>query len=272
MDANQPDKTTRVQMSATYPVNNPSTESVRAFSTLSSRNLKANVLLNSDDYAVPIHKKNPAALLKAIDDNLNQTAKEWGCSKQEVEAMLGSSSKINEPVCGIVANNLMKLFLDTDHFNYDFSQGHSLSLQQLQETLSRLPTSKHFVLRVNDGGLGHAYVIDLPVNTKPDRDAFLYQSDLGDGATRPLRLEDWMNQKASHPLPLSEINRHFNNISHGLLDTALIAKIFDIDGNPNMLRPQRLDLNANRNFNFQLAEYTRENLEKNVMAITEHCK
>lgn len=139
-------------------VYNRSTQHVLDFAILSSLSLRANVLLNSMDNSIPIHHKSPSALLKAIDDNIEQTAKEWGCSTMEVEAMLGSSKRINEPVCGVTANNVMKLFLDTDHFSYDFERGQTLSLPQLQQQLFNLPAYKHFVLRVNDSRLGHAYL------------------------------------------------------------------------------------------------------------------
>ncbi|SEK21938.1 Cycle inhibiting factor (CIF) [Kosakonia sacchari] len=258
-------------ISSSRSVYNLSTQYVLDFAILSSLNLRANVLLNSIDNAIPIHHKSPSALLKAIDDNIEQTAKEWGCSTMEVEAMLGSSKRINEPVCGVTANNVMKLFLDTDHFSYDFERGQTLSLPQLQQQLVNLPADKHFVLRVNDSRLGHAYVIDLPDNAKPQRDAFLYQSDLGDGATRPLRFRDWMNKKASHPLSLNDINAHFINMAHGNIDPEHIAKLFDIDSNPKMLRLERLNSRNYQGFNFQLAEYDPKTLETNIAAIKARC-
>ncbi|WP_312739822.1 cycle-inhibiting factor [Cedecea neteri] len=269
----QSSRTTRTSATASSSrsVNNPSTRLVQDFAKLSGKNLRANVLLNSDDNSVPIHHKSPSALLKAIDDNISNTARDWGMPKHEVEAMLGSSKRINEPVCGVTANNVMKLFLDTDHFSYAFEHGRTMSLPQLQQQLANLPAHKHFILRVNDAGMGHAYVIDLPASTKPRRDAFLYQSDLGDGATRPLRLDDWMSKKASQPVSLNDINTHFMNMAHGRIDPGHIAKLFDVDSNPNMLRPERLDLQKNQGFNFQLAEYDPANLERNVSAIKARC-
>jgi len=259
-------------ISSSHCVYNQSTQHVLDFAILSSLNLRANVLLNSIDNSIPIHHKNPSALLKAIDDNIEQTAKEWGCSIMEVEAMLGSSKCINEPVCGVTANNVMKLFLDTDDFSYDFEQGQTLSLSQLQQQLANLPAYKHFILRVNDSRLRHAYVIDLPDNVKPQRDAFLYQSDLGDGATRPLCFRDWMNKKASHPLSLNDINTHFINMASNNMDPEHIARLFDIDGNPKMLCLERLNSRNYQGFNFQLAEYDPKNLKNNIAAIKARCR
>lgn len=262
---------TNAPASASRSANNPSTRHLQDFAKLSATSLRANVLLNSDDGDTPIYRKSPSALLKAIDDNIEQTARDWGCSKPEVEAMLGSSKRFNAPVCGVTANNVMKLFLDDDRHSYSFEKGHSISLSQLQHQLAKLPADKHFILRVNDGGMGHAYVIDLPASAKPHRDAFLYQSDLGDGATRPLRLEDWMSRKAAHPIALNDINTHFNNMARGKVDPEHIAKLFDIDGNVKMLRPERLNVHKNNSFNFQLAEYSPKNLEKNMTLIKARC-
>lgn len=273
MQVNSSQQTHAVQntLSPAHRVNNLSTQCVTDFALLSASNLRANALLNSLDNSTPIHHKSPSALLKAIDDHIKQTAEEWGCSTAEVEAILGSSKRINEPVCGVTANNVMKLFLDTDHFSYDFEHGKTLSLPQLQQQLANLPADKHFVLRVNDTRLSHAYVIDLPASNGPQRDAFLYQSDLGDGATRPLSLRDWMLKKASYPLSLNDINTHFINMTQGNIDAEHLAKLFDIDSNPQMLRPERLDPRKYQGFNFQLAEYNPKNLANNIAAIKARC-
>ncbi|MGY2288716.1 cycle-inhibiting factor [Pseudomonas sp. SDO528_S397] len=269
----KPSRTSRTSATASSSrsVNNPSTRMVQDFAQLSAKNLRANVLLNNEDNSIPIHHKSPSALLKAIDDNISQTAQEWEMPRHEVEVMLGSSKRIREPVCGITANNVAKLFLDTDSFSYAFERGQTISLPQLQQQLANLPAHKNFILRVNDRGLGHAYVIDLPASANPRRDAFIYQSDLGEGATRPLYLNDWMNKKASHPVSLNDINTHFMNMSQGRIDPEHIAKLFDIDGDPKMLRPERLDLRKNHGFNFQFSEYDPANLERNITEIKTRC-
>jgi hypothetical protein len=254
-----------------HSINNPSTQHVQDFATLSARSLRANVLLNSDDHSVPIHAKNPSALLEAIDNNISQIAKDWGVSIQEVEAMLGSSKRIIEPVCGVTANSIMKLFLDNDIFSYSFEKGQSLSLSQIQEQLASLPAHKNFILRVKDGGLGHAYVIDFPATINPSRDAFLYQSDLGEGVTRELRFEDWMTQKAAHPISLDDINTHFTGMSQNQIDLAHIAKLFDIDGNVKMMRAEHLNSHKTSEFNFQFFEYDLKNLENNMSIIKTRC-
>lgn len=83
---------------------------VRDFASLCSQNLKANVLLNSDDHEVPIHQKNPAAIMQNIDSNIKQMATDWGMSIEEVEVIIGREKGIVEPSCGVTANAIMKLF------------------------------------------------------------------------------------------------------------------------------------------------------------------
>lgn len=249
------------------PSQNPSTTHLKHFALAASTNLKANALLNSDDNGTPIHLKNPAAILKAIDDNIEATAKYWGMPKHEVEQMLGSSKRFNEPVCGVSANNVMKLFLDSDEHSYDFQNGQSLTLQGLHQRLEALPTDKNFILRVNDSVMGHAYIVDIPAGNKPDRDTFLYQSDLGEGPTRTLRLDDWMSGRAEHPLPLSEIKTHLNNMASGIADAEHLAGLFDIDKSSSLIRTERLNLATPAAFNLQLREYEPANLERNMAHI-----
>lgn len=271
-NASQQSRLSEIRVPVSHSINNPSTQHVQDFATLSARSLKANVLLNSDDHSVPIHAKNPSELLEAIDNTISQTAKDWGVSIQEVEVIFGRSKCIIEPVCGVTANTIMKLFLDNDIFSYSYEKGQSLSLSQLQERLTSLPAHKNFILRVKDGRLGHAYVIDSPATTNPSRDAFLYQSDLGEGVTREVRFEDWMTQKASHPISLDDIYTYFTGMAQDQIDLALIAKLFDIDGNVKMLCADPLISHKISEFNFQLYEYDLKNIENNMSIIKVHCE
>lgn len=270
-DFSQQSRVSGIGVPVSHSINNPSTQYVQDFATLSARSLRANVLLNSDDHSVPIHAKNSSELLEAIDNNISQTAKDWGVSIQEVEVIFGRSKCIIEPVCGVTANNIMKLFLDNDIFSYSYEKGQSLSLSQLQERLASLPAHKNFILRVNDGRLGHAYVIDSPATTKTSRDVFLYQSDLGEGVTRELRFVDWMTQKASHPISLDDIYAYFTGMAQDQIGLALIAKLFDVDGNVKMLRADHLISHKTSEFNFQLFEYDLKNIENNMSIIKAHC-
>lgn len=244
---------------------------VRDFASLCSQNLKANVLLNSDDHEVPIHQKNPAAIMQNIDSNIKQMATDWGMSIEEVEVIIGREKGIVEPSCGVTANAIMKLFLDKDGFSYCFENEQTLSLEQLQERLSCMPECKSFVLRVNDGALGHAYIVDIPKGENSCRPAFLYQLDLGEGVTRKLRFEDWMTHKALTPILLDDICNYFSCMSQNKTDLEQIATLFDIDGNVKMLRKENIQYQKHDNFSFQLFEYDTDNIEKNIEIIKSLC-
>ncbi|EGF7348286.1 cycle-inhibiting factor [Escherichia coli] len=267
-----PQNSVSVGVEATsHPSGSASALHVREFSSLCSQNFMANVLLNSDDHSVPIHKKKPSVIMEAIDNNLAQMANDWGVSFEEVEAIIGRKKGIVEPSCGVTANTIMKLFLDQDDFSYSFEKQQPLSLSELLECLSSLPEQQNFILRVNDGGLGHAYVIDIPAGANIGRSAFLYQSDLGEGVTRKLRFEDWMVQKALNPIPLDDIYRYFTCMAQNKVDLVQIAKLFDIDGNAQMLRPEHILHTKCSDFNFQLFEYDARILEKNISIIKILC-
>ncbi|EFF5566454.1 type III secretion system effector Cif, partial [Escherichia coli] len=210
------------------------------------------------------HQKNPAAIMQNIDSNIKQMATDWGMSIEEVEVIIGREKGIVEPSCGVTANAIMKLFLDKDGFSYCFENEQTLSLEQLQERLSCMPECKSFVLRVNDGALGHAYIVDIPKGENSCRPAFLYQSDLGEGVTRKLRFEDWMTHKALTPILLDDICNYFSCMSQNKTDLEQIATLFDIDGNVKMLRKENIQYQKHDNFSFQLFEYDTDNIEKTL--------
>ncbi|MBG6240721.1 MAG: hypothetical protein EKE20_01375 [Candidatus Symbiopectobacterium sp. Dall1.0] len=117
---------------------------VQKFATLASKNMKCNVLLNDDDYQTSIYNKKPDILIKRIEQNIETLASEWGCSKKEIESIMCINSGFKNPVCGIVANNVMKLFLDTEEVSYNSQESSSLSFGQLIERISTLPEDKHW--------------------------------------------------------------------------------------------------------------------------------
>ncbi|WP_369679475.1 hypothetical protein [Burkholderia ubonensis] len=51
----------------------------------------------------------------------------------------------------------MKLFLDDDSYSYKFNKSQCVSFDELCDRLDSLERDRSYVLRVNDGLLGHAY-------------------------------------------------------------------------------------------------------------------
>lgn len=105
-----------------FPTQHASAFHVRDFAFLCSKNLKANALLNSDDHTVPIHKKDPSAIMQNIYSNIKQMETDWEISIEEVEIIIGREKGIVEPSCEVTANAIMKLFLDKDDFTYCFEK------------------------------------------------------------------------------------------------------------------------------------------------------
>lgn len=98
--------------------------------------------------------------------------------------------------------------------------------------MAALPPDKNFLLREQDGGPRHTYVIDLPAKKSAVRPALLYQSDLGEDMTRAVKLTGWMEKKGRTPFELQKRVTHFDNMAQGHLDVPGIAALFDIDGDP----------------------------------------
>lgn len=225
--------------------------------------------MNDSDDDVPIFQREPKKIMEVINEGNKQRAAEWGMPLHEVEAMVGSASTFRDPVCGISATNIMKLFLDSEENNYSYARAENLDLPMIKEKLNSLSVDKHFLLRVQDRVLGHAYVVDLPASSEKMRPAFLYQSDLGDGVTRNTSLTDWMREKAHIPIDLNEIQAHFDNMASGNIDLECIAKLFDIDSNPLILRAERLLFG--KSSSFQIQEYDPNRLQRNVDTIVTLC-
>ncbi|PXX63823.1 Cycle inhibiting factor (CIF) [Pseudomonas sp. LAMO17WK12:I10] len=251
------------------PPQNMSTKLLQDFAHLAGSNIEANILLNESDDDVPIFQRDPKKIIENINEGNKQRAAEWGMPLHEVEAMVGSASTFRVPACGLSANNIMKLFLDSEEKNYSYAKAENLDLPMVKEKLDSLPVDKHFLLRVQDGGLGHAYVVDLPASDDKMRPAFLYQSDFGDGVTRSVSLTDWMREKAYIPIDMNEIYAHFDNMASGNIDLECIARLFDIDSNPLILKAESMRLG--KPSSFQIQEYDPARLQRNVDTIMALC-
>ncbi|VVP03622.1 cycle-inhibiting factor [Pseudomonas fluorescens] len=248
---------------------NKSTKLLQDFALLAGSNIEANILLNDSDDEVPIFQRNPRKTMEIINEGNRQRAAEWGMPLHEVEAMLGSASTFSDPVCGLSANNIMKLFLDSEESSYSYAKTENLDLPMVKERLNSLPAEKHFLLRVQDEGLGHAYVVDLPASDEKTRPAFLYQSDLGDGVTRSVSLTDWMREKGHIQMDMNDVYAHFDNMALGNIDLACIAKLFDIGSDPFALNAEAL--RRGKPSKFQVQEYDPDRLRHNVVTIVSLC-
>lgn len=218
--------------------------------------------MNCDEYHVPIKQKEPTKLCEKIIENIISVSKEWGCRQEEVENIFGYTNGFREPVCGLFANNIMKLFLDNDEEAFD--KNNFNPIKELPSIMSTLPEDKNFILRIQDKALGHAYVIDIPSGKNSSRQCFLYQTDLGEGVTRQVSSIEWMDVKRTEALLVSDFLSYINNMNNNIVKPDIIAKIFDITQSSNLLRIERLSQSKFHESGFLLEEYIEDNVISNI--------
>lgn len=145
-------------------------ESIQKLTILMNEDRGINAIMNCDEYHLPIKHKDPTKLCEKIIENISSLSKEWGCSQEEVENMFGYVNGFREPVCGLFANNIMKLFLDKNEEAFDKKNHNPIS--ELPSIINILPENKNFILRIQDKALGHTYVIDIPSGKNDSRQCF----------------------------------------------------------------------------------------------------
>ena len=224
-----------------------------------------NAIMNCDEYHIPINHKDPNTLCEKLEKNICSIAEEWGCSPKLVEETFGYINGFREPVCGLFANNMMKVFLDNDQETFD-NTGY-MPITELENTINKLPEDKNFILRIQDKALGHSYVIDIPSGKNDSRQCFLYQTDLGEGVTRQITASEWMQMERSNPLFLHDFLSYTQAMNNNTVNQTLIAKIFDITQSPNLLRFERLCLSTFKESTFLLKEYTENLVLENIEQI-----
>ncbi|BBG61907.1 cycle-inhibiting factor [Providencia rustigianii] len=224
-----------------------------------------NAIMNCDEYHIPISHKDPNTLCEKLEKNISSIAEEWGCSPKLVEETFGYINGFREPVCGLFANNMMKVFLDNDQETFD-NTGY-MPITELENTINKLPEDKNFILRIQDKALGHSYVIDIPSGKNDSRQCFLYQTDLGEGVTRQITASEWMQTERSNPLFLHNFLSYIQTMNNNTVNQTLIAKIFDITQSANLLRFERLCLSTFKESTFLLKEYTENLVLENIEQI-----
>ncbi|MGY4730849.1 cycle-inhibiting factor [Burkholderia pyrrocinia] len=242
------------------------------FCEFGARNLSANLLI-CDDSDGPIFGRNPLEIFARVSEIYN-SIKESGLSAVELTALgIPPPHSIQEPVCGSSANFMMKLFTDDDSYSYKFDKSQCVSFDEVCHRLDNLERDRSYVLRVNDGLLGHAYIVDIPAHDSMERPSFLYQSDLGDGATKSVRLSDWISQNWKNPINLSKFIEHFKNSrdgAQGEVAVRLIAELFDKFGDERNIDSTKFTLG--KESEYFIKEYCPKNLERNIVTLSGKCR
>ncbi|HHR5887220.1 TPA: cycle-inhibiting factor [Providencia alcalifaciens] len=243
----------------------PIYKQIQKLTQLMSEDKGINAIMNCDEYHIPINHKDPNTLCEKLEKNICSIAEEWGCCPKLVEETFGYINGFREPVCGLFANNMMKVFLDNDQETFD-NTGY-MPITELENTINKLPEDKNFILRIQDKALGHSYVIDIPSGKNDSRQCFLYQTDLGEGVTRQITASEWMQMERSNPLFLHDFLSYTQAMNNNTVNQTLIAKIFDITQSPNLLRFERLCLSTFKESTFLLKEYTENLVLENIEQI-----
>ncbi|CAG9435612.1 cycle-inhibiting factor [Providencia alcalifaciens] len=243
----------------------PIYKQIQKLTQLMSEDKGINAIMNCDEYHIPISHKDPNTLCEKLEKNISSIAEEWGCSPKLVEETFGYINGFREPVCGLFANNMMKVFLDNDQETFD-NTGY-MPITELENTINKLPEDKNFILRIQDKALGHSYVIDIPSGKNDSRQCFLYQTDLGEGVTRQITASEWMQTERSNPLFLHNFLSYIQTMNNNTVNQTLIAQIFDITQSPNLLRFERLCLSTFKESTFLLKEYTENLVLENIEQI-----
>lgn len=243
----------------------PIYKQIQKLTQLMSEDKGINAIMNCDEYHIPISHKDPNTLCEKLEKNISSIAEEWGCIPKLVEETFGYINGFREPVCGLFANNMMKVFLNNDQETFD-NTGY-MPITELENTINKLPEDKNFILRIQDKALGHSYVIDIPSGKNDSRQCFLYQTDLGEGVTRQITASEWMQTERSNPLFLHNFLSYIQTMNNNTVNQTLIAQIFDITQSPNLLRFERLCLSTFKESTFLLKEYTENLVLENIEQI-----
>ncbi|MGC3030397.1 cycle-inhibiting factor [Burkholderia sp. DN3021] len=242
------------------------------FCEFGARNLSANLMI-CDDSDGPIFERNPSEIFARVSETYN-SIKQSGLSEIELtELGIHPPHSIKEPICGSSANFVMKLFIDDESYSYKFDKSQCISIDEICHRLDNLDRDRSYVLHVIDGLLGHAYVVDIPAHDSMERSSFLYQSDLGDGATKSVRLSDWISQNGKNPINLGKFVEYFKNSRDGArggMAVRLIAELFDKFGDERNIDSTKFVID--KESKYFIKEYCPKNLVRNIVTLSEKCR
>lgn len=213
---------------------------VAKFAYEGKNNPKFNQIVNYDgEGGTPISSIDSGLLLERAYKNIDDTAKEWGMSREEVMVILGGDPSQQDPVCGVSAQNIIRLFLDTVTTGRAKVELPFTGKEELLRQVENRDSSKNYILMINDPNMGHAYTVDIPAQSSENTRVYLYQSDAGFGVTSELSLSDWMSVKGKQAIPLDRLIDAIDEFRAGVCNQQLIADVFDINSDPNAIHSEK---------------------------------
>lgn len=206
----------------------------------------SNRVMWNDRYDTLLIARDPKAIKSAIEETVEAFG---GLESYRELTGVEDPFKIN-PVCGLSANNVFKLMTEKD-VPIDPTSIQYLENTSFAEHVSTLDSHKNYVVMVNDGRLGHKFLIDLPASTQEPRKAYIIQSDLGGGAMPAVKIEHWISRRGGDNVPLDELNQLLSkDFSKMPADgqAHLLASALQIDKDPSKVDTSKLRLDGRLRF------------------------
>ncbi|WP_157683054.1 cycle-inhibiting factor, partial [Burkholderia ubonensis] len=190
----------------------------------------SNRVMWNDRYDTLLTSRSPKVIWTAIEENVN----EFGGLESYKEITGVDPFELTDPVCGLSANNMFKLMTEKDS-PIDPTAVQYLQNESFAEHLKTLDPKKNHVVMVEDGRLGHKFLIDLPASTNEFRKAHIIQSDLGGGALPPVTIESWVNRRGSDNIPIDDLVQLLSDDFAKMPSNAqanLLASVLEVDKDP----------------------------------------
>ncbi|EDS83286.1 hypothetical protein BURPSS13_X0054 [Burkholderia pseudomallei S13] len=224
----------------------------------------SNRVMWNDRYDTLLIARDPREIKNAIEKSVT----DFGGLENYKELTGGADPfALMTPVCGLSANNIFKLMTEKD-VPIDPTSIEYLENTSFAEHVNTLDSHKNYVVIVNDGRLGHKFLIDLPALTQGPRTAYIIQSDLGGEALPAVRVEDWISRRGSDPVSLDELNQLLSKDFSKMPDdvqTRLLASILQIDKDPHKVDIKKLHLDGK--LRFASHEYDFRQFQRNAQYV-----
>ncbi|EKK0140599.1 cycle-inhibiting factor [Salmonella enterica] len=214
-----------------------------------------NRLLWNDDWENKISSRDYAKITLEITNNVESLG------GLEIYKALTTENPyaLTDPICGTSAQNIFKLMVEDD---LPVNPAEMIKKHPSDTgDLDKMAEDKSYVLLVNDGRLGHMFLIDKPAGSNA---GYIYQSNLG-GSLPALSIADWMKTRSKDPVPVADIKRYLQqdalkiNPSQWYTDT---ANILEINKDPKKIEVTKLK--ENRAVVFYIQQYNESVFDRNL--------
>lgn len=227
---------------------------------------EVNRVLWNDDWDKRVVDRDPSEIRKGIDQNVEQ----FGGLESYKELTLEDPYQPINPVCGLSANNLFKLMCEKDVAINPLQLSQN-DIKDFSKFIDNLDPTKSTLIMVNDGRLGHKFLINSPQQKEGIKKAFIIQSDLGAGALPPLKVEDWLNKRGDDPVSIKDLRTFLSDDFSKLSaerQKQMLASIFHIDRDPSAVDLTKLNLQPKGKSFFSAMEYDPEQFKRNIESVT----